>query len=98
MTPAAHLARSRSCRGVTLMELLLVLVLLVVAGSLTIPAITGAFSSVRLRRAGDAIVARFAEARAQAIETGLPYQFRFTPETGKYRLEPWAAAGRQPAT
>jgi hypothetical protein len=71
------------------MELLLVLVLLVIAGSLTIPAITGAFSSVRLRRAGDAVVARFAEARTQAIETGMPYQFRFTPETGKYRLEPW---------
>ncbi len=79
------------------MELLLVLVLLVVAGSMTIPAITGAFSSVRLRRAGDAVIARWAEARARAIETGAPYQFRFTPETGKYRLEPWApaAAGDQ---
>jgi hypothetical protein len=35
-------------------------------------------------------VARFAEARTQAIETGLPYQFRFTPGTGKYRIEPWS--------
>jgi prepilin-type N-terminal cleavage/methylation domain-containing protein len=84
-------------RGVTLMELLLVLALLVIAGSIAIPAITGAFSSVRLRRAGDAVIARWAEARAQAIETGAPYQFRFTPETGKYRLEPWAPAAAEAA-
>ncbi len=70
------------------MELLLVLALLVVAASLAIPAVTGAFGGVRLRRAGDIVIARWAEARTQAIETGVPYQFRFTPETGKYRLEP----------
>jgi Tfp pilus assembly protein FimT len=93
MTAAARLKPRWRSRGVTLMELLLVLVLLVIAGSLTIPAITGAFSSVRLRRAGDAVMARWAEARAQAIETGMPYQFRFTPDSGTYRLEPWSAAG-----
>jgi Tfp pilus assembly protein FimT len=74
------------------MELLLVLALLVIAGSLAIPAITGAFGGVRLRRAGDAVITRWAEARAQAIETGQVYQFRFTPKTAKYRLEPWTVA------
>jgi hypothetical protein len=66
--------------------------LLVILGSLAIPAITNAFASVRLRRAGDAIISRWAEARAQAIETGQIYQFRFTPDTGRYRLEPWVAS------
>jgi prepilin-type N-terminal cleavage/methylation domain-containing protein len=77
-------------RGVSLMELLLVLVLLVIAGSIAVPAITGAFGGAKLKRAGDKVIARWAEARAQAIETGVPYQFRFTPNTGAYRIEPLA--------
>lgn len=68
----------------------MVLVLLVIAGSLVIPAITGAFDSVRLQRSADVVIARWSEARAQAIETGVPYQFLFTPETGNYRVERWA--------
>jgi hypothetical protein len=79
-----------SSRGVSLMELLLVLVLLVIAGSLAVPAFIGAFAGPKLKRAGDSVIARWAEARAQAIETGVPYQFRFTPNTGTYRLEPLA--------
>jgi prepilin-type N-terminal cleavage/methylation domain-containing protein len=75
-------------RGVSLMELLLVLVLLVIAGSIAVPAITGAFGGAKLKRAGDKVIARWAEARAQAIETGVPYQFRFTPNTNSYRIEP----------
>jgi prepilin-type N-terminal cleavage/methylation domain-containing protein len=85
-TPSGSAASFR--RGVSLMELLLVLVLLVIAGSIAVPAITGAFGGVKLKRAGDKVVARWAEARAQAIETGVPYQFRFTPNTGTYRIEP----------
>jgi prepilin-type N-terminal cleavage/methylation domain-containing protein len=87
-----RLPPAASKSGFTLIELMLVLVLLVIAGSLAIPAINGAFASVRLRRAGDAVLAHWAQARARAIETGLPYQFTFTPETGDYRLEPWTGA------
>jgi hypothetical protein len=79
------------------MELLLVLALLVVAGGIATPAITGAFTSVKLRRAGDAVLARWAQARAQAIETGVAYQFRFTPETGKFRVEPWTGLDQEAA-
>jgi prepilin-type N-terminal cleavage/methylation domain-containing protein len=85
-------APAASKRGFTLIELMLVLVLLVIAGSLALPAITGAFASVRLRRAGDAVLAHWAQARARAIETGVAYQFTFTPESGDYRLEPWTGA------
>ncbi len=91
--PAEDLGRAT--RGFTLMELLLVLVLLVIAGSIAMPAITGAFSSVKLRRAGDAVITRWAEARAQAVESGIVYQFRFMPESGRYRLEPWSALGEE---
>jgi prepilin-type N-terminal cleavage/methylation domain-containing protein len=87
----------RAQRGVTLMELLLVLVLLVVAASLVTPAITSAFGGVRLRRSADVVISRWAEARTQAIEPGVVYQFRFTPDTGKYRLEPWTSVEAETA-
>jgi Tfp pilus assembly protein FimT len=91
MIAATGRRRQGTARGVTLMELVLVLALLVVAGSLAMPAVVGAFGGVRLRRAGDLVTTRWAEARAQAIETGVVYQFRFSPDSGKYRVEPWVS-------
>jgi prepilin-type N-terminal cleavage/methylation domain-containing protein len=88
-------SRRANCRnqhsGMTLVELLVVLALLVVIGSIVVPVFTGSFASVRLRRAGDQVLTRWSQARARAIETGEAYQFRFTPETGAYRVEPWMA-------
>jgi hypothetical protein len=74
----------------TLFEVVLVTALLVVVGSLVVPVFTGSFSSVRLRRAGDQVLSQWAHARARAIETGETQQFRFTPATGGYVVEPWA--------
>jgi Tfp pilus assembly protein FimT len=73
----------------TLVELLLVLALLVIIGSIVVPVFTGSFSSVRLRRAGDQVLARWSQTRARAIETGDTFQFRFTPNSGAYRIERW---------
>jgi Tfp pilus assembly protein FimT len=75
----------------TLVELLVVLALLVVIGSIVVPVFTGSFSSVRLRRAGDQILTRWSQARARAIETGEVFQFTYTPEAGAYRVGPWVA-------
>jgi Tfp pilus assembly protein FimT len=75
----------------TLVELLVVLALLVIVGSMVVPVFTGSFASVRLRRAGDPVLTRWSQARAQAIETGEVYQFRYTPESGEYRVEPWTS-------
>ena len=75
--------------GMTLVEILVVLVLLVVLGSLILPVLTGSIASVRLRSAGDQVVTGWSRARAEAIDAGQPYQFRFTPETGKFVIEPW---------
>lgn len=80
---------TQSHGGMTLVEILVVLVLLVVLGSLVLPVLTGSIASVRLRRAGDQVVTGWSRARAEAIESGQPYQFRFTPETGKFVIEPW---------
>jgi type II secretory pathway pseudopilin PulG len=73
----------------TLVEVLLVMALLVVIGSIVVPVFTGSFASMRLRRAGDQVLTRWSQARAAAIETGDVLQFRFTPETGTYQIDVW---------
>jgi prepilin-type N-terminal cleavage/methylation domain-containing protein len=88
--PGAAIRRRRLYRGMTLIELLLVLALLVMIGSMVVPVFTGSFSSVRLRRAADQVLTRWSAARARAIETGEVMQFSFTPDTGTYVIEPWA--------
>jgi Tfp pilus assembly protein FimT len=75
--------------GMTLVEILLVLALVVLIGSMVAPVFTGAFSAIRLRRGGDQVIAQWSAARMRAIETGEVQQFRFTPETGKLVVEPW---------
>lgn len=76
-------------RGMTLIEILLVLALVVLIGSMVAPVFNGVFSTVRLRRGGDQVIAQWSAARMRAIETGEVQQFRFTPETGKLVVEPW---------
>ncbi len=81
----------------TLFELLLVLVLLVVIGSLAVPLLEGGFASIRLRRGADQVLAAWTEARIQSVQTGETHQFLFQSETGLYRVEPWQA-GIEPGT
>lgn len=75
--------------GITLFELLLVLVLLVVVGSMSAPLFEGSFASIRLQRGADQVLAAWTRARTQAIESGQTYQFRFQPQQNVYRIEPW---------
>ena len=93
MREAKALSVSRAVRdrrrGMTLFELLLVLVLLVVVGSLAAPLYEGSFGSIRLRRGTDQVLATWTQARTQAIEAGQIYQFRFQAATGNYRVDPW---------
>jgi prepilin-type N-terminal cleavage/methylation domain-containing protein len=88
---------ARSRRAFTLVEVVLVLVLLVVIASLTMPIFEGGFASVRLKRSTDQVLAAWSEARAQAIDSGQVFQFRFQPETGYYRTERWYAEDVLPA-
>lgn len=83
-----HLATHRRS-AMTLFELLLVLVLLVVVGSLATPLFEGSFASIRLRSGADQVLATWSQARTHAIESGQIYQFRFQPEGSRYRVDPW---------
>ncbi|WP_428304741.1 pilus assembly FimT family protein [Lacipirellula sp.] len=76
-------------RGMTLIEILLVLALVVLIGGMVAPVFNGVYSTVRLRRGGDQVIAQWSAARMRAIATGEVQQFRFTPETGKLVVEPW---------
>ena len=87
-----HDSEAHSSTGMTLVELLLVLVLLVVIGSLVVPILSGSFASVRLRRGADQVMADFSKARAEAIASGHIYQCRFQPRGSEYRFDPWHCA------
>ncbi len=76
-------------RAFTLLELLLVLALLVVLASLAMPLFEGSFTSLRLRRATDEVLAVWVRTRTAAIESGRPHQFRFRAGSGDYLVEPW---------
>ena len=76
-------------RAMTLFEILLVLVLLAVVSSLAAPLLEGGFATIRLRRGADQVLAAWAEARVQSIQTGQTHQFLFQPQSGLFRVEPW---------
>ncbi len=75
-------------RGFTLLEVVLVLVLLTVIGSLAAPLATSGFAGVRLRRGTDTVLSTWSGARTKAIETGETLQFRFEPGGSRFRVEP----------
>ncbi|QDS98594.1 prepilin-type N-terminal cleavage/methylation domain-containing protein [Adhaeretor mobilis] len=93
-------ARSQACSGapsslafrdaLTLIELLLVLALLSIIAGLATPSIGRSFASVKLRRAGDEVLAAWTEARTEAIRSGEVQQFLFQVEGSTYRVAKWS--------
>ena len=87
--------RQAARRGVTLIELLLVLGLLVVMGSLASPVIDNSFLTARLRRGGDRVLAAWSKARLEAIESGEVMQFTFEPGGSSFRVTAWDPVSAQ---
>ena len=81
--------RSRS--GMTLMELLLVLAILVLTAAISIPALRGTLRNQQLTRAGDIVRIEWARAHIQAMKTGRILMFRYQVGGQGFRVEPWAA-------
>jgi general secretion pathway protein H len=77
---------SRSARGVSLLELLLVVAILATAGVLAATAMGGGFDGIRLRSNAKEIAAQLRFTRAQAIATGQPQRFTIDP-----RAHTWTA-------
>ena len=88
--------------GYTMFELVLVLAVIVIAASLSMPAIDALLASNNVSAARDMVRTQWAEMRARALEEGRPYRFAVTENTGKFRVAPdddvyWGGSGNKPA-
>src|SRR6187455_3588006 len=86
--PVGH---SRPRRGVTLVELLIVLAIMVVLASLAAPVVVRAWERYRVKLAGGQLRAAFTHAHVEAMRTGQIQVLRFELGGSSYYLQPWMA-------
>lgn len=79
--------------GLTLIELLLVLALLVVITAVTMPVLEGTFSRASLRGAGDLLRGAWAQARLSALNSGTSHAFRYEQNGSRFQIVPLDAIG-----
>jgi prepilin-type N-terminal cleavage/methylation domain-containing protein len=77
--------------GMTLIELLLVLAILVLVAAISLPSLRGTLRNQQLTRAGDLVRIEWARAHVQAMKTGRIQMFRYQVGGQGFRVEPWAA-------
>ncbi len=82
--------RRTTCQGITLLELILVMALMVVIASLAMPAMRGVFRRQMLRKAGEQIRVEWAKARNAAMRSGRIMVFEYQVGASMYRIRPWA--------
>lgn len=75
----------RRVRGVTLLEMLLVIALIAVAGLLAAGALGGGLDGMRLRSAGKQIAAQLRFTRTQALASGQPQRFALDPAARRWQ-------------
>lgn len=75
-------------RAFTLLEVLLVLAILVVAGAIATPHIRSSLESSRLRSAGQQLKADFAKAHVRAMREGATILFRHEVDGSRYQFGP----------
>jgi type II secretory pathway pseudopilin PulG len=80
--------RRTTRRGYTLFEIIVILALLILLGVAIIPTLTGFYGNTRQRAAADAIRSRLADARARAMEEGIPYRVALHEDKTRIRLAP----------
>jgi prepilin-type N-terminal cleavage/methylation domain-containing protein len=80
---------SRTNSGFTLMEMMLVLAILVIAGAIVLPAMRGPMDDLRLREAGELVRAQWDRGRVKAMKTGCIYVFRYELGGDAFSLQPW---------
>ncbi len=73
-------------RGLTLVELMLVLALLVVITAISVPLMEGSFSRAALHSSGDLLRGAWAKARLAAMQSGQTHVFRFEPNGRRYQI------------
>jgi Tfp pilus assembly protein FimT len=73
-------------RGLTLIEIILVMCLLVVMAAFSWPLLTRSFDAQRLRSAADLVRARLTRARIEAIDSGGTCQFRYAIDGRRFTI------------
>lgn len=86
---ARSAANHGSPSGMTLLELLLVMALIVTVAAVAMPNVGRSLDNSRLRSGGEQVRVAWAKARVRAMETGRTYAFRFEPSGDSYSVEPW---------
>jgi Tfp pilus assembly protein FimT len=79
-------SRQARNRGLTLVEVCLVLALLVVIGAISAPLVGGSFSRATLHGASDLLRGAWSRTRLAAMESGQTYVFRFQPNGSAYQI------------
>src|SRR5437867_3712944 len=74
--------------GYTLLELMLVVIIIVAAASITFPLASYLLERNRVSAAQDQVKTRWIKLRSLAMEQGRAYTFKATENTGQYRIEP----------
>ncbi|WP_425616412.1 Tfp pilus assembly protein FimT/FimU [Anatilimnocola sp. NA78] len=83
----------RRARGAfSLMEIMAVLVILVVAGAIAMPAMLGSLRVQRLKSAAETMRVEWARAHVKAMKTGRIQVFRYELAGNKFSIQPWLAA------
>jgi Tfp pilus assembly protein FimT len=75
-------------RGLTILELLVMLLVLIIIGAAVIPTLPTYYSNTRQKSAADGIRARLADARAKAMEQGTWYRLAIREDGRRIRLAP----------
>jgi Tfp pilus assembly protein FimT len=81
-------SRPRRRPGLTLIEVLLVIAVIIALAAVAFPTMSAMYGDVKLKAAADDVRAAWTEARSHAIEDGRAYRFAVQPDTGKYRVAP----------
>lgn len=77
--PTSSTSKRTRQRGVSLLEMLLVVVLIAATGMMAAAAFTGGLAGVQLRQAAKEVAAQLRHARTRAIATGEPQRFSIDP-------------------
>jgi type II secretory pathway pseudopilin PulG len=73
-------------RGLTLVEVCLVLALLVVIGAMAAPLMEGTFSRAGLQSGAELVRGAWARARLVAMDSGQTHVFRFEPRASRFQI------------
>jgi Tfp pilus assembly protein FimT len=81
-----------------LYEVIIVLIIILVAATVVAPAFSAFLPSVRVRKAGDELMAAFSKARVDAVLTSRRFRVVFTKDPAAYRIEYEPDPMNEPAT